>query len=94
MERIEYTEPDREKGIGGNCKAVYDFIGKDVYDCPECHGSGEYEGEYGPTGCGLCNSQLIAFNGIDGVQYADWGDSIERTEQGLKLVPGIERDKS
>lgn len=87
MHRIEYTEPDREKGIGDNCKEVYAFIGKDVYDCPKCHGTGEYEGEYGPIGCNLCNSRLIAFNSIDGVQYADWGDSIERTEQGLKLIP-------
>lgn len=80
MNKIQYQEkPD-------NTKEVYDFIGKDIYDCPNCHGYGEYEGEYGPIGCNLCNSRLIAFHSTTGVVFADWGDWIERTPDGLILI--------
>ena len=83
MERIQYREPNYAAGVMDNSAEVVKFIGREnLYDCPKCHELGEYDTECGPRGCQLCNSRLIAFNGKNGVEFADWGDWIERNETG------------
>ena len=80
IDRIKYTrDPD-------NCQQVIAFVGE-VPPCPVCNGDGEYE-DNGPKGCKPCNSRLIPFVDHNGKRkLADWGDSIERREDGLHLVP-------
>ena len=65
-------------------KEIYEFIGKEnEYVCTVCDGSGEYEGEYGPQGCNLCNSRLIPFIDKDGkMQTADLCDEIIKDDSG------------
>lgn len=75
------------KGID-NCDQVKAFIGYQP-ECSLCGGSGEYETEYGPKGCNPCSSRLVPFVDHTGkMVYADWGDTIERQENGLRLIPG------
>jgi len=87
---ITYLAP--EKGEDGkwtsdNAHEVYEFIGPQP-PCPLCGDHGEYESEFGPKGCSPCNSRLIAFINAEGKRvYADWGDTIEKREDGLRLVP-------
>jgi hypothetical protein len=70
-----------------NIKEIEEFVGG-FWKCTICGGSGEYEGEYGPVSCGLCNSRLLPF--IDGngkLVMADWGDDIVKDENGkLRLI--------
>jgi len=71
IEAIQYT-PE-------NGHEILDFIGDWFKKCDVCGGSGEYEGEYGPLGCQLCNSSLIAIRTLEnphGAVYADWNDWI------------------
>lgn len=75
---------------GGNWIAVDAFCGPQP-PCPVCGGSGEYEGEYGPKPCYPCNSRLFAFIDHLGKRvYADDGDTIEKQEDGLHLIPAKE----
>jgi len=85
MGSITYTcDPD-------NVRDVLAFIGEQP-KCPDCDGWGEYETEHGPQGCQPCNSRCIAFVDAQGVRvYADWGDTIIRTDAGLTLLYGSER---
>jgi hypothetical protein len=80
LEKIEYTkDPD-------NCREVVAFVG-DVPPCPTCGDYGEYETVHGPAGCMPCCSRLVPFIDHKGDRaYADWGDVIERREDGLHLV--------
>lgn len=72
---------------GGNYSAISEFCGEQP-PCPVCGGSGEYESEHGPKGCHPCNSRLFAFIDYRGKRvYADDGDTIERSEDGLHLLP-------
>lgn len=74
-----------EKGRD-NATEVYAFIGE-VPPCPICEGYGEYETGHGPAGCGPCNSRLIPFINWKGERdYVDWGDTIERKEDGRLVV--------
>lgn len=44
-------------------------------ECETCGGSGEYETEYGPRGCGLCNSRLVPVRTQSGESIdMDYGD--------------------
>lgn len=91
METITYTPPDYKSKpmVSDNASEVHTFIGEQP-PCPVCGGSGEYESEYGPKGCNPCNSRLIAFVDHTGkTVYADWGDSIEKREDGLRLIPFV-----
>ena len=70
-------------GNPDNCTDIVEWLGDAVPECTTCDGTGEYEGDYGPKSCGLCNSRLIAFIDTDGiVQHADWGDRIEWLDDG------------
>jgi len=89
MNSIKYTAPDYASTpkIPDNCTEVVAFVGPQP-KCTVCGGSGEYESEYGPKGCNPCNSRLIPFVDHAGkTAYADWGDTIERREDGLHLIP-------
>jgi hypothetical protein len=79
MQQITYNRhPD-------NTKQIEEFVGG-FWVCDKCGGYGEYEGEYGPIGCGLCNSRLLPFVDRYGkVVTADWGDVIVKDETGLWL---------
>ena len=70
-----------------NTQRVLDFIGKQP-PCPVCGDYGEYDGEYGPIACPVCNSRLIPFVNSDGKRvYADWEDSILKDSGGhLRLI--------
>lgn len=71
---------------GGNYHNMVRFCGEEP-KCLICEGTGEYEDEFGLHGCQLCNSRLFAFIDHSGKRvYADDGDRIERTTEGLKLV--------
>lgn len=82
ISKIKYTrDPD-------NCSEVSDFVGE-VSPCPVCNDYGEYE-DNGPKGCNPCNSRLVPFEDYSGIrQYADWGDTIERHNYGLRLAPRL-----
>lgn len=93
MDKITYKAPTREDGRWepDNSCSVQAFIGPQP-PCPLCQDKGEYESEFGPKGCDPCNSRVIAFIDYTGKRvYADWGDSIEKREDGLHLVDGAER---
>lgn len=77
--KIKYTStPD-------NCSEVAKFIGS-VPPCPTCNDYGEYESGYGPRACMPCCSRELAFiNHENKRKYVDWGDTIERREDGLHL---------
>ena len=68
VEAIRYNE--------WNFVTVHDFLGDAFWKCDKCGGYGEYEGEYGPISCQLCNSSLMPIKTLDSVAYADWGDWI------------------
>jgi hypothetical protein len=78
VEKIEYTkDPD-------NCREVLAFVG-DLPPCPTCVDYGDYENC--PAGCMPCCRRLVQFIDNEGdLAYADWGDVIERREDGLHLV--------
>jgi hypothetical protein len=68
-----------------NCREVAKFIG-DVPPCPICQDHGEYE-DNGPRGCQPCNSRCLPLVDYRGKRvYVDWGDRIERQEDGLHLI--------
>lgn len=92
MEKLKYLEPDYKLKISGNCQHVVQFIGP-VPPCPICENYGEYDDEYGRHGCGPCNSRLIPFIDHNGKRdYVDWGDTLERREDGLHLIKGNNND--
>lgn len=71
IEAIQYTDT--------NWDEIRAFIGDWFKECEKCGGTGEYEGEYGPTTCMPCMSSLIAIKTLEnphGAVYADWGDWI------------------
>lgn len=70
-----------------NTRDVIDFINDANYQCHICGGFGEYETDYGPVGCNLCNSRLIPFIDYEGkLQTLDWNESVERKEDGLHKI--------
>jgi hypothetical protein len=80
---ITYTaEPD-------NCRDVIQFV-SNLGDpemlpvCDTCGGYGEYETNYGPRGCDLCNSRLIRVCDPESDQIfdVDWGDTIVHDGRG------------
>jgi hypothetical protein len=78
--QMTYTnEPD-------NCREIFAWLGDASPTCKQCGGYGEYEGEYGPVGCGPCCSRLIPVTTPDGVQDADWGDTIFKQADGTFIV--------
>ncbi len=89
MDQITYIEPqygDKENRTPDNAEAVLAFIGEQP-KCPDCGGYGEYETEHGPKGCNECCSRLIPFIDFQGHRVgADWGDTIERRQDGLHLI--------
>jgi hypothetical protein len=90
MDSITYTAPDYASTprVLDNGNEVLAFVGEQP-PCPTCGDYGEYEGEYGPVGCSPCVSRLIAFIAFDGRRvFADWGDTIERRDDGLHLISG------
>lgn len=85
MTSITYEFPDYPAGLTDNAADVLKFIGPQSV-CNTCGGRGEYEGPNGPTGCQPCCSRLIRVDTTSGVDYADWGDSIMRNDDGTLTV--------
>lgn len=86
VDEITYVaEPD-------NCREVIAWLkARSLFaECQKCHGTGEYEGEYGPTGCMPCVSRVIAVKTSAGVRYADWGDTIAYDGHVAVLVKAAE----
>ncbi len=81
MNRITYTNnPD-------NTKEVIDFIGP-IPKCPTCGDTGEYETPTGaPRACMECCSRCIPYINFEGKRRSlDWGETLERREDGLHLA--------
>lgn len=91
-EQIQYHGPSSGCQGGqsftteGNAEQVFEFIGLQP-DCPHCLGSGEVEGDNGPTDCIPCYSHLITFEDYNGItRYCNYGNIIERRSDGLHLI--------
>ena len=79
VSEIKYVFEDGTDNIAD----VVEFIGEHAYYCKLCGGSGEYEDEYGPKGCLLCCSRLVAFNDATGtMRTVDWGESVGKDADG------------
>lgn len=77
--RITYTRTNEP--YSDNCFDVVAFVAPQP-KCSTCGGTGEYEGEYGPRGCGLCNSRLIPIFTQEPNLYVDWGDTVIKYDDG------------
>lgn len=68
---------------------IAEFIGENVYECPTCEGTGETEGEYGPTACYPCVAGWpLIVDHTGKVRMVQYGDTLERHSDGLHWLEG------
>lgn len=75
--------------VADDCDAQAEFIDacKPFWPvCKTCGGTGEYETNYGPAGCNLCNSRLVPVM-FDGKEILlDYGSEIDVQDGELLAV--------
>lgn len=72
--------------------AFFEAITPYLRECTVCDGTGEYETEFGPRDCGLCNSRLVPVITHDGKRIdMDYGDvAIVEDGQLLEVIRGVD----
>lgn len=77
-----FVEPSNEVELA-------EVVGSDRYECPECDGGGEREGEYGPAACYPCVAGWPVIVDHQGkIVMLQHGDFIERRADGLHYLEG------